>query len=346
MFVYALAIALAFWPGALDPASTGRWAVMAVGAPLLLMTYARTPPQPLEGVGAATIITMLATAAWSPDLLYAAGDAAHLLVLAMVFCLGAAAPDLRQAWAGLAAGVTVSAAIALAQLAGWRGIEQASGVAGLFMNKNLLAEAGLVALVAALASRTWWAVPGGALALAIGQSRAAFGAAAFALGVAMLARHRRAGLLWIALCAFSAIALFAAEHPATVMRMDMWRQALGNLAWFGHGLGSYPAHFHYFEFPHSEPVHLAYELGLFALLPAGILAYVWMERTHDTEHLVLAAILAVGLFSFPLRMPLTGFAAALAAGHLAGWRARVRRPDDGSRAPDAEDIRSGRHAHA
>ena len=43
------------------------------------------------------------------------------------------------------------------------------------------------------------------------------------------------------------------------------------------------------------------------------------------ERVVLGTVGALCLFSFPLHMPLTGFAAALAAGHLVGARLLVRR---------------------
>lgn len=330
LFVFAFIVAVAFWPGFIDPAMAPRWAVMGVGAPLLLLLKSEGMPHPMDGLGLFVLALMGMSVLWAPDTLTGIDEFIHFAILGAVFCLGASCDDLRPAWKGLAAGVSVAAVVGIAQAVGFTGIEQKVPFAGLYMNKNIFAEAGMVALVAMLCDGAWlWAV-GPAVAIIIGNSRAVLGALIVTGCVALWHRSRNAAIALAVLVVVIAILQAGGGSTSGTVRLDFWQAAASNMAIFGHGLGSFSVDFPFADFAHNEIVQAFYELGVFAALPVGLAVYLLMEPAHETERLVLLCIICVGLLSFPFHMPLTGFAAALAAGNLACARNRARdQLDDG-----------------
>lgn len=343
LFLLGFSVAAAYWPGTLEGAFAARWILMAVLACLLLLLCAEETPMPLGGLGALLLIGLGASTWWAPDPLAGAEQAQTVLILGVVFCLGSISRDLGPAWTGLAAGIAVSAALALGQqFLGWDLVSQTAAPGGLFVNRNILAEAGVVALIPMLIRRNWWLAVPCALAVVLGGSRGAFGALAvvgalwptdnkatqawgrLALGVAIIAGL--AGLLWT---------------ESGEVRIGFWAAALSDLTLGGHGFGSFVTAYPFAEYAHSEYVQAVYELGVFAIAPAALVIY--LLRGHwlnDESGLILTAVLALAVLSFPFHMPVTGFAAALAAGRLAGARALVRGID--RRLRDLHGARDGR----
>lgn len=316
--------AVAYFPGAINTATSLRWAALAVGCPLILILLGRMPSV-LGGAGLAVVGMMGFSLAWSPDFLNGADYVVHLMILACVFCVGAAADDLMPAWRGLAAGVTVSAVIAIPQLFGLDipGVHQHAVPAGLFENKNMLAEAALAASIPMLLAGSWLAT-GPIVALAVTGSKGAYAAAAVVAVVLLWPRQRM--VAWLVALGVIVSIVFVMVHgsPSLDARMDIWLIALSELKWLGNGIAAFATNHPGFEFPHSEPLQAIYEYGLLALVPGLVLVHLLGAKDHEAEHLVLVALVAVGCFSFPLHLPVTGFAAALAAGRLARSRVPLR----------------------
>lgn len=333
MFLFAFLVAVAFIPGILDPGTVPRWAVMAAGAPLLLMMRSERLPAPLGGWGVVVLVSLYTGLAWTPDLLTGLDELSRLLILALVFCLGASLDDLDDAWKGLCVGVTVSAVIAIAQAYGWKYFDQASGPAGLFMNKNVLAEAGLVALIASR-GRGWLAV-GPVVAILIGGSRSVFGVMLVLAAIQLWPRRRVAAVLVGMIPAVTLAFVAIRGSSSLIERFGIWRDALkGGAALFGNGIGSFITAFPWAEHAHSEPLQLAYEHGVFAIPLVWLLWILWRTDGDPTDRIVLAGVVLCGLLAFPFRMPLTAFALALAAGHLARHWHLVR--------SGADDLRTAR----
>lgn len=332
MLLLGFLVAIAFWPGTMDPASVLRWGVMAVGAPLLLFAHAREIPRALGGAGVALVVTMAASVIWSSDALNGIDQAVHVAIIGMVFCLGASATNLRRLWVGMAAGMTIAAVIAVAQMFDlhWLsvlGIDQmraASGPGGLSVNKNMLAEAGLMTLILSIGHGIWWGAASAALILAITTSKAALGSLAFVAAIYYRDRFPLMSTLGVGALAIAIAILFAQENYSVIQRLDMWSEAIADMTPWGKGLGSFAFEFPRIEHAHNEYLQLAYELGVLAALPIGILIYIIKEAPNAPERYALIAICGVGLFSFPFHMPLTAFMAALCAGHLARRGALVR----------------------
>jgi hypothetical protein len=325
VFLFGLLVAIAFWPGVLDPASTLRWTVIAIGAPALLLAHAERLPKPLNGAGLATLIAILASILWSSDPLTGIDQGAHLIALAGVFCLGATVSNLRPVWAGMGVGMVITAGVAIAQHFGWQGAFQAAAPGGLSVNRDLMAEGGMAVMIAAVTYSIWWAIPAAAIVLLFGASKAAYGGMAAALALWLWKRNRAASIALFAAIVIVAILMVRLLHPSMEHRLSIWFDALQELAWLGHGLGSYSFDFYVNEHAHSEPIQMLYELGVFAALPFAI-AYHLLRDSHDEpERYILAGLVAVSFYDFPLHMPLTAFAFALAAGHLAARRHCVQR---------------------
>lgn len=328
LFFLAFAVGIAYWHGALEAAFAARWIIMAVGAPLLLCVFADPRRlSPLEGFGLLGLAAVVSTVFYAPNMLDGAEEIEHLLILSMCFCLGAAATRLESAWLGLSTAVTLSAAVAVAQkFYGFTYIVQSAAPAGLFVNKNIMAEAAAVCLVPLLLRRQWLFCIGPVIALALGTSRAACGAAFVVLALWAWRRHRHA--IWLPIFVMTIVGLSSTiiKHDASMMqRFVFWHDALTNLTVFGHGLSSFTTTYPYAEFAHNELVQAVYELGIFALIPIAFVIYLLRgEAVHEPEEGVIVAILSICAFSFPLHMPVTAFAASLAAGRLARVRFVVR----------------------
>ncbi len=340
LFGLGFALAVAIFPGTIDGFLTLRWAIIASAVPLLLLALGdRVAPFPW--LFAAFIAAAVGSMLWAVDRAGAFDDASHVVMLGAAFWLGASLSNATHLWKGVSIGVAASAAVAMAQWGfGWTGVPSAVDPGGLFANKNILAEAGMVALLASLAM-------GGAvgrvlavaalIAVLLGGSKAVFAGLAVAFAFWIAPRSQR--LAWAILAALGLAAVsmfFVFPIVSATVRWEMWVPALTDLTPFGHGMGSFAAAFPQAEHAHSEPVQLAYEMGLFALIPALIFLKAMEEWSGELEGYLLVGILADGLFAFPLHLPLTAFVAAVAAGRLVGARDRlVRRRFEGGLAVDA-----------
>lgn len=325
MFWLVFLTAIAFWPGVIDNAIGPRFAVLAVGIPLLLMWHRDGPPRVLGGLGFALLAAVGATIFWAPNLMYGLHDYAHLVILAMAFCLGAAVEDLTEAWRGLAAGVGVSFVVALFQLIEWSPVQQTVPIAGLFVNRNVFAESALVALIPMAFYRRWLWVAVALAAIAVTGSRTTMAAVVLMAAIWYWPTARRLSLMLWAAFICGAWAMFYLSPESMYVRFGFWREAFaGGIPFFGHGFGSFAHDFMFAEYMHSEPLQAVYELGVLAFAPALLVVYLFSRETDGPERFVLAAVLAVGCVSFPLHMPITGFAAALAAGSVARKRCGIR----------------------
>ena len=326
-------VAVACLPGVPSATTAPRWAVLSGAVPLMLWSV-RVTMTPGHWLGLGFVAWAGAGLAWSVSPWDTVGELWRLAVLAGSFCLGAVSRDLTRCWTMLAAGVSVSAAVAILQEAGVTPIFVMSDppVGGLFANKNVLAELAAASLVAVLALRSWRWVPGPLLATVLPASRGVLVALALTGLYALVGRMRWRWIAFIAMVSAIAIGgalLLDLQLPGRVtslnQRLAIWHNALFDLRWFGWGLGSS------LDYAHNELLHLALELGLGSLLLWVSFGYA-IGGPLVTERLVLVTILAEGLFAFPLHMPATAFLAALCAGRLCGARHALRGVGHGRRA--------------
>lgn len=340
MLALALLLAVAYVPLVPSSPTVGRWAVVAVLVPPLLLL--RPPAAPLprgaEWAGAVLLAWCAATLLWSASPLDTLGALVHLALLAMVAVLfrSASDADVRRFWAGLALGVTASLPFSAAQAMGYHPVQDLlsvfpGGSPGLFLTTDAMAEVAVVAgLGAVLSGMPWLAL--GPLACAALSGRREVALMLIAAGLAWLVHERR----WHALAVVvPAVVIFGAiwlsdPGPLTsvVHRLAIWENVAVNLSWAGWGLGTFPAAFPDYGFAHSEPLTLLFELGAPAILLLAVTVHAIYHSPTAAERAALAALSASALVWQPLHNPATAvlFAALVGRGMAAAGRSERVQP--------------------
>lgn len=246
-----------------------------------------------------------------------------ICIMGLSFWLGSTLDRLRDMYAGLAVGAVVSSLVAVFQAAGAIGIPYVSTApAGIYANS--VAQGTILALVMiALISEQMWTraillIPG----VMLSNSRGAL--LALGVGLACLC-IRRVWVLGIVAVA-GAVTLVQPLSTSDDLRVAIWRAAASSLTWLGWGPGSFTSLLLPYrggllppEYAHNDALQLAFEYGVAAAIPIGVLAFV-LTRTREREWPILAAFAAAGCYSMPLWMPVASFMACVAAGRVVrGW---------------------------
>lgn len=338
--ITAFLAAVAYWPGFTEPGNTARWIILSISLPILfLVKHPVAPPNAAHVLGnprrtthsgaktwayraapAAMILAWLAYAAlslaWTPALPDGIAALWRLTLLALAGAIGArvarSGGDLAPAFAGFGLGIAVNSIVVLAQLAGLTWFEQFAAPAGLFVNKNMLAESAVLAFTAIMALAAERAVRPG-LAMMAGfavlpsilftASKTAF-VALILTGCAWVAYgpRLRAVRPWLALglalIALDALLLWHSAWPIQTLtqRLGLWRDTLAGAAWFGHGLGSFDAvwpilrtddvltSFHLRPgHPHADWVLLVSDLGIGSVFAFGLVGLVLWPSSAAPE---------------------------------------------------------------
>lgn len=340
-------VGVAYWPWAVSATTAGRWAVLAIAVPVMLIGGGRTRMGFGHWLGLALLLYAAASAAWSPSPWDTAGAVWQLALLAGTFMLAAEIRDIGPVLDALAGAIWVSVPFVVLQSFGIDVVETTDhGDAGLFLNRDLLAEAAALALIGVAWRRRWILAAGPALCCALAGSRGV----AVPLGVGLIAwalsrpwSIRSVLVVWAAaaivlIIAVAAAHLFDHDPRAIDARLAYWDLAWINLTWAGHGLGSFAAMAPTIEYVHNEPLQLVFELGAGAGLSAALVVY----AVGTADPLGRALFLALGaecLFGFPLHAPLTAYLGAVLAGYLCGTRDRARWAQSMGRAYDASRAR-------
>jgi hypothetical protein len=315
MPVLAFLVAVAFWPGLMDPAVTPRWAVLAVGLPLASRLDPRNIDPFLLGLaGMGTLWALWTLIAASPNRAIGGYELSHFLILGLAFLAGAGLKSLDGVMTGLALGIGVSATVCVAQLFGYDGVDQRMGSvpAGLFYNREMLAEfvapvlvwtslrrrkialrlalnhqTAIVDVAGRVSGRRRRAADPSSLALAslpaapllFCQSRLAVLAVACGLLYGWRASMGRKLAALISVAGAGAASIFWLgewKMVTAATRIGEWLMAIRNLTPFGLGLGWFRDH----TFPdpssaHSEPLQLMVEMGVGSLFWLAIPAVIW-----------------------------------------------------------------------
>lgn len=329
----ALAAGALYVPGIPSAATAGRWWAAGIAGAVLLW-WRSVPWTPAHWAGVALLAwAALGSWLWAVSGLDATSDLLRLAAAGTVFAAGARAErgEVERAWLFFAAGVSASACFSLAQWAGYAPVWVAPGhIAGLFLTKNMAVEAGVVALVGAIAARYWWLAPGPALQVALAGGREGVVLLAVALlaaawWLAPRARFHLAILAGLALIGTAVAIQLGAEWPTLRIadRLEVWWTALRSVNLWGDGLGSFQVAVQAYEHAHNEAVHFAFELGIGSLLMWFIFGEA-LRGEWVAAKVAIVVILAASTVWYPLHAPATIFMAALLAGHLARERAALR----------------------
>lgn len=317
---------VAGWTGVSIPT---QWALLSCVLPLALWRVAS--PGPLHWAGILFLAYACLGVFWAPDRYNFVYGLWIVFLWAGCFWLGSTTPDLRPIIRGLGIGLGISGLVAVAQTLGFDGILTYGplghdGFPGLLFNK-VAAGAALALVITALASERMWWLAASLLPYAwLTHSRTAY----LGLAVGAIALLRRPLLLAIPL---AAAGVFFIIHPglSDIVRLQIWDIAYHALSPIGFGAGAFndiifAGRNHdplvsgdmvliHPEFAHNDYLQFAFEYGLAALVPLGILALCLTRRNRQWP--VLATFACMSAFAFPAYMPITAFLGFLVAGRLA-----------------------------
>lgn len=359
---FSFVVMVLFVPGLSAPATTPRWALLAAVVPAIAMFTECRRFTTVHGLGVLILSYAALTLLWTPNGWDGLRVMAELLILAGLFHIGAEQESLRPVYIGAALGLSVSSLLAVMQAAGLDLVDRADGpagdAAGLFMNRNYLAEPAVLVLIGLIGNRLWRFVPlvipaimpvavlmpwnyGGQVSdlLAMPMSRGALAGLAVVGAVWLWPRSRLSVIL---ITGAAGGALFALMNPSASHRLVMWAATLDGMTWLGNGIGSFytlfPSHAPGWDFLIDRPTHahndwleVAYELGApgAGLVAALLISCLFIPNptirwVFNTERLILLALITEGCFGFPLHFPATVFLGGLVAGQLCRARPLLR----------------------
>jgi hypothetical protein len=327
MAMLGVGVAAAYWPGMLQAVFVPRWAVIAVGVPLMssLDPRAISPMMRiillfLVGLGVVSLIA-------SPDPMTGWRDVLFMVLLCLTFIAAASLGTLDDLMIGLGIGLAVSSVLSVMQVAGWSTLPQGSVPGGLFYNSEILGEFAALVFVWAVLRPVWIIAAFAAVPIVLCETRVGMIAAAIGLIYALVPRRR-----WILAAAIIAliavgVVLLAGLGIGKIVSADrravLWAATIIGLTPLGHGLGWFQAA-HPEQYAHSDALQAIAELGFLAIVLLAIPVKAFRSnRGNNAERALFAAVCVEVAISFPLHMPATGFLAAAVAGFLVGSGPRL-----------------------
>ena len=324
----------------------GRWAVVSIGAALLLFQVEMQceRDRPMRGGDRRT--WMMLGLFWSASPIDMLGGLVHWLPLLAIMVWSSEQLDVRPVLRVFSLGAAMSLPFAIAQRLGFHPVVDAStegwsAVGGLFLTSNVLAEVSSLGAVLALGLR-WWPVAAACAVSAVLTGRREVALMLVAAGIVWLwGMGRRWSAFTLIMVAGFVASVSYLMLPAGIVsdaqRLDIWRAALSGMTLPGHGLNTFGTMFPYFQYAHSDPLQLMFELGVGAV-PLLWLAWRALGADLPVERCAFAAFCASAFVWFPLEDPVTAAVACLLAGRLLGERDRVDRVEF---VRGATDIRRG-----
>lgn len=341
-FLFGLGLTVIVIPWSYQDINAGRWAFAWVGVAVLLFFNREHRYEP---IALAFLGLVLLSLLWTPSKLNGVGEALRWLLLGGSFVIGRSGLA-EGIFRGAAIGIGVSSLIVLPEYFldwHWFNAAETGHPAGLFGNRNFLAEAALLVAIPAIWSRNILAVGLCGPALLFTGSRGAIVAATVGGFCALWRSHRTAAIVLAASAAVGVIALSGSISKQHSMenRLAIWQDTIDGLTWTGRGVGSFYATFPEHatrslvvgpslirsEHAHNDYLEIAYEFG-----PAGlalIMAFVVMvlSQAIDEWSLVFLAFACICTFDYALHNACTAVLGMVAAGELCRRRDMARLGD-------------------
>jgi len=329
--VWAFLVTVAFVPGIMSAAIVPRWAVIALGIPLVSQIRWQIPTG-LQLAVAAGVAWSAASIIHAPDQLDSLLQFFFMLCLICVMGVASQVDDLTEALSGMCWGLGLSSLVCLIA---WRhghflATSHPELFPGLFYNAEVLVELCAPLLVWAAVTRRWHFVAIAAVPILLNNSRIPIVAVMIGLMFAFWPKDWRArlalGMAGIVL-ACSVVAYMTFGHfklGSAAGRIVSWLTAAYAITPSGQGFGWFRATHGGDEFAHSDILQAFAEIGIGALLFALIPVYALRNRRAHAERAAFVVICTELAVSFPIHVPATGFLAALLAGYLVRDRLGVR----------------------
>lgn len=318
-------LAAAFVPQAYADVNVGRSAVAWLCVALLVWLI---PSVRWSLSGGLLLGLALVSFAWAPEPLNALNGILQLGLLAGAFVVGRAgcAENIFQ---GAAWGMIVNSALAIAQSLGWHPVMEVSTAspAGLFGNRDFMAEAALIVVIPLVWNRRWLMTAALMPALMLPLDRTVILAGGLVTALVVWKLSRTVTIIAVSMACIGAavVSLSPAKFHSAQDRIELWKDTFNGLTVMGRGVGQF-----YNTFPesaihqpierirsdhaHNDWLELAYELGIVGIVLGGIFAAGVLSGPTSWEKLAFLALCVMSCFAFPLHNPTTGILGLVAAG--------------------------------
>jgi hypothetical protein len=316
MFWLGLILPLSYIAGITGVSIPTYWAVLSALLPIALWRKGTTAS--LHWIGLGFLLYVASSIAWTDPL-----DGVYRLwqmcILGLAFWLGTTSSTLRDLFKGLAVGLTVSSLFSVYQwFNGDPLLHMYAKAPGLMLNPMIHAEMLALVIVGLLAYRMWAYIPLLLPGMVTANSRGAW----LALGIGSILCFERRLLVISNLCLLGILAAVLLGAGTDVQRMQYWQAAFQGLTLFGYGAGATlhaffltPQGAQLIEHIHNDYLQLAFEFGVFAIIPIGIYALA-LGRISLVEWPVFAIFALMSTFSFPFFHPALALVGTCVAGHL------------------------------
>lgn len=317
MFWLGVIVSLCYVPGVTGAFIASQWPVLSILLPLGLWRHG--PFTLLHAAGLLFIAYATVRLWYGPDFNGGVYGLWLVYIMGLSFWLGTTLDDLRGLYAGLAAGGAVSSGVTVLQAFGYDIVAHVTSAAGLYVNSVAQGMVLALVIVALASERMWLWVPPLVPGLVLSHSRGAW----LALAVGTVGCYvRRTWLLAFVIVVGAAFFFAATFDSSDGLRLFIWKTAASSLTWWGWGPGSfynavfaYNGHAFFPEYAHNDALQIAFEYGIVAALPIGVLAFAFF-RTDAREWPVILAFVTAGCYSMPLWVPVASFLGLVAAGRV------------------------------
>ena len=332
MFLLGLALPLVYIPAVTGFMILSGWVLLSLVLPWMLLR--RIEMGWAHWLGLAFLAYASISLLWTPVLVQGVWKLWLLWILAFSFCVSAAGYRLDRLLLGVAMGLGVNLAVALAQAFGWHFLPQTSGApSGLFVNANPFGEVAALTSIGLLTTRQFWPLTLTLPCIWLSDSRTALLALGVAGGVWLWDKLRWRGLVLALALALPLGAIGWWHKPSTsslLEREAIWLDTVDGLSPFGRGAGSFLILYPHFatrtdtmatrpESAHNDFLELIFEFGIGAIPLFGLVAIALFTR--GPWRYLWWAFCAVALVAFPTAIPVEGFLGMVALGALCrGWR--------------------------
>lgn len=342
-WVFGFGLTVIIIPNSYQDINAGRWAWGFLVIPILLILKWRE--QRYEWIGLAFLGLVVLSLLWTSSLLNGYGGSLRWALLAGCFVAGRDGRA-REIFRGASIGIAASSALVIPEyFFGWHwfNASETGHPAGLFGNRNFLAEAALLIVIPSIWSRSFYRGGLCAPSLALTDSRSAVISAGI---VALTAIWRRSALVSVSIACIVVLGVVWASGSISKQhsmenRLAIWQDTADGLTWTGRGVGSFYATFPEHatrslkvgpalirtEHAHNDWLEIAYEFGLVGLALALLFAWRVIQGPVNEWSLVFLAFCVESCFDYALWNAGTAILGALAAGAVFHRRDVAKRID-------------------
>ena len=337
--LFAFILAVAYWPYIYAPATSTKWAYLAIVLPIFLFFYyEKRVFTSIHLLGLSFIIWSAFSVFWSANVLDGFNFLFELGIAAQAFVLGTYLKDLKPVFVGLALGLIAQSVLLFGPATQFMH-------PALFVNGNIFSEVAFIVAVGIIVCgyRYWWMAVALLPAILINNTRSVIVAGIGTFAVWLWTKSKLLASCLLSLCALALLVTYYLGYkPDSVnFRLTWWKEILPTITLFGHGSGSFQTLFPFYtdsfdtivlklKYPHNDLIQIAFEQGILGAIIAVTLCWLVM-RTNQNERYVFIAFMGISCFAFPFYLPTTAFIAALVCGYLARDRAEFRVALDDSR---------------